>query len=390
MRRLFPLLLIAVLPVMAACTPQATTHVRPTASRGPAFTPARLPTATRPAPTAAATTPPTKPPIPTAITPTQPTATPQAIRIGPNTVQRLTKIGSLTLSSPLPISDLAWTPDGSHLVVPLLSAQGESLLQWYDAGTLSPATSPTEIRGSHAEFSPDGNLLVTAWSDLRDHLEIRRTEDWAVVQRVEGQFYGIHALAFSPDGRLLAMANGNARVRLLEVKSGLVLYELKVPFQGSHAPLVQDVAFSPGGELVAGAAYGGTVQVWRASDGRPVTTVQTGVTQPNAVAFLDSGRFVTTGFPLAQVWRSDGTLETKLDGRDKPLDVEISPNGRLLVTVERFQMLFWDVAGQKLAHRIESDEPIRGLRFSPDARRLAVMGEDGQTIGVWETTTETQ
>jgi WD40 repeat protein len=299
-------------------------------------------------------------------------------------VQKLSERRRLTLEGSFPIGDLAWTPGGMYLVLAMPTEKGEPLLRWYDTRTLSPAAAPTEIRGSHVAFSPDGKLMATAWSDLRDHLEIRRTADWTVSQRVGGQFYGIHALAFSPDGRLLAMANGSAQVRLLEVKSGLVLYELKVPCQGVHAPLLQDVAFSPDGKLVAGAAYGGTVQVWRTPDGSPVTTVQTGATQPNAVAFLDAGRFVTTGFPLANVWQIDGTLQTKLDGRDKPLDIAVSPDGRVLVTVERFQMLFWDVAGRRMVHRIESDEPLRALRLSPDGAALATIGgRDGRTIRVW-------
>lgn len=169
------------------------------------------------------------------------------------------------------------TPDGAYLVLAVPSETGErSRLEWYEARTLSPVAPPAEIQGSRVLFSPDGRFMAVSRSGLgEDHLEIRRAEDGRVVQTVAGFFYGIHALAFSPDGHLLAMANDNATVRLVEVKSGLVLYELTVLHQGVHAALAQDVAFSPDGELVGGAAYGGTVQVWRTFDGSPPTTVQT-------------------------------------------------------------------------------------------------------------------
>ncbi|MDQ7029798.1 MAG: hypothetical protein Q9O62_08490 [Ardenticatenia bacterium] len=392
------LLLVTPLLALLACTSRGALPAQPPITLTTTRTGAWIATATRPTVTGTRSHPPTELPTPTftstvlppppTTAPTPPTATVASppLLLAPDTVQRLKEIGKLSVAGALPINDFAWTPDGAYLVLAVPSETGEHSprLTWYEARTISPVVPPDEMQGSRVLFSPDGQFMAVARSGLgEDRLEVRRAGDGRPVQTVAGFFYGIHALAFSPDSRLLAMANGNATVRLVEVKSGLVLHELNVPYEGVHAPLVQDVAFSPDGELVAGAAYGGTVQVWRSADGSSVTTVQTGKVQPNAVVVLDSERFVTTGFPLARVWRIDGTVETELEGQESPLDLALSPDGRLLVTVERFYVLFWDVSRRRLVHRVESEAPLRSVRFSPDGSRLALIGEN--KIWIWGT-----
>jgi WD40 repeat protein len=73
-------------------------------------------------------------------------------------------------------------------------------------------------------------------------------------------------LAFSPDGKLLANGSGPVHhegpgeVVVWDVGAGTQLVTLHVPPKGHN--LIQSVAFSPGGELLAAGCWDGTIRLW--------------------------------------------------------------------------------------------------------------------------------
>jgi WD40 repeat protein/serine/threonine protein kinase len=151
----------------------------------------------------------------------------------------------------------------------------------------------------------------------------------------------LRELAFSPDGRRLAIAGADGTVHLVYVSSPGKGTEI-----AAHADDVQGVAFSPDGKLLATASTDGTARVWEYATGKPITPPLKHKGAVHAIAFSPDGRQFATGDALGAV-------------------------------------AVWDPATGKQTAGHQEVGPIFGLAYGPDGKRLASAGRDGQVF-IWE------
>jgi WD40 repeat protein len=242
-----------------------------------------------------------------------------------------------------------FTPDGKALAAVVLDRPERWSVHFWDVATGKAARDPLTVgKGGAFVLSPDGSRLavggdgVRVW-DLRRNRQVREFRFDRTIDDAWG-------LAFSPDGKLLAVAlhafgrdeEPSPLVRVFEVDSGR---EVFAAWRGRH---VNAVAFSPDGKLLAAAGEidDGLIRLWDLATHRQVRSIRADANVVFCLAFAPDGKTLASG---------GNTPAVKL----------------------------WDVATGKSAGRLVGHTgQVGALAFAADGRTLVSAGGDKQVL-VW-------
>ncbi len=240
-------------------------------------------------------------------------------------------------------------------------------------------------------YSPDGRLLAVA-----DQSGAITLWDAASRRRVGASLVGhsgpVNALAFSPDGQILASAGADGAVRLWTLAD---MGEIGSEELAGHADDVWGVAFSPDGRTLASGAADDTIRLWDVETRQPIGQPLAGHTSyVTSLAFSPDGRLLASGSDDATVRLWDGAsgepVGEPLEGHANTVwSVAFSPDGRTLASGSFDGTIrLWDVAGgQPPGPPLEGHEGwVRGVAFSPDGQTLASASDDS-TVRLWDVST---
>ncbi len=241
-------------------------------------------------------------------------------------------------------------------------------------------------------ISPDGKRMATSVEEDGSNRGVLKVWDAAtgrVVWRSKGHEGSVWGLSYSPDGKRLASAGSDHKVRVWELEDGHEPLELV-----GHSDFVAGVAFNHDGSRIASASWDGKVNLWDACAGGPPTLSFKGHTSPVfGLAFSpDGARIASAGDDLVvRTWStSDGHEILMRAGHTAAIHgVAYSRDGaRIASASEDGTVCVWDASKDAPPIRLLGHTgTVWAVAFHPDGKRLASVGFDG-AVKLWDVTGE--
>jgi WD40 repeat protein len=254
------------------------------------------------------------------------------------------------------VTGICFSTDGKQLA----SASADSIRIWNIGTGKEVLQCKSHGPGSVAlAFAPDGRMLASAGSDgsLR-FLDAMTGKELRRLQSARATRW----LAFSPDGQRLAAAGPTRAPVLWDVKTGAEA----TGFQGPRVP-VQALAFSPNGKVLAFGLATGELILLDAASGRQLHSLR-----PRGHV----SEYVTQ--------TPDGALHHTVVGQtDLVTALAFAPDStRLAAVATDHSLRVWDVAGGKRVLPKEY-AAIIALAFGHDGRTLLAVGDDHR-VRTWD------
>lgn len=279
------------------------------------------------------------------------------------------------------VEALVFSADGSLLASSFSYNSEEGVKLWRMPEGRLEKILPTQ--GHALAFSPDGQLLAVA--------EPQAVTLWRIAdgKRVRSHSCRVasftnYSVAFSPDGTLLAAACEN-QITAWKVSDGSQLFSMRGREKG--------IAFSPDSQLLA--VNGAGVKLYSTRDGKEVRTLYTSSCGRCAIAFSSDGQLVAASLEFdssIKIWKVSGGQEIRSYVTQGGYWSDIQalafvPSSKIVAIAEGEVIKLWDVendqwVGILQGHGGSIDSRIKALAASPDGKYLASGGADG--LALWQ------
>ena len=281
-------------------------------------------------------------------------------------------VNSISGYTTLEFTDVAFSPDGQTLA----AAHPWRISLWdAETGDLQRTIGAHSSNVTDIAFSPDGRLLASVSYDRTVSLWDTETGRW--INTFTGHAAGVESVSFSPDGNTIASGSQDDTVRLWDASLGAHLGTLEIGHR------IHSVAFSPDGRVlaIAGGYSKSPIQLW---DVETRTLI-------NAIARGPGGEIRDE---RGSLWDENGYFNknlTTLPG--EVLCVKFSPDGRFLASAGKahefiYSLHLWDAkTGDHVRTFIENGSEADFVAFSPDGQTLVSAGKTFSTVfSRWDTT----
>ncbi|RIK79187.1 MAG: hypothetical protein DCC67_10820 [Planctomycetota bacterium] len=288
---------------------------------------------------------------------------------------------------PIPVTALAFTPDGSQLVV---GGYHELLLFDPSTGALRNriANMPQRVHG--IALSNDGRWLVVAGGapGLSGEVRLIRWDNGSLDDRATQLLAAsddvMLSVAFRPDGKEVAAGGADGSVRLFDIDAAA--QRLKIDH---HADWVNAMQYSPDGKAIATGSRDKTAKVCDAASGALLAAYSDHEARVRSVAFTPDGACViSAGGAHVRQWKlADSTLVGEFTGAEKEVLALTLAGETLIAGGADSAAKAFKAADRSLVKSLAGHPSwILALAWSPASGRLAAGCFDG-TVVVWRSDT---
>ena len=294
------------------------------------------------------------------------------------------------------VSGVAWSPDGKRIA----SASGDHTAQVWDA---SDGGHILTYRGHASDvltiaWSPDGRYLATGGLDAT--VQVWNATSGAKVYSYHGHSDAVFDVVWSPDGKRLASTSFDGTVQMWDAFSGqhVLTYTAPTSLRGGAPAAANAVAFSPDGRYLAVGGAGAAVLL-DASSAKVLGYYGPPGGESHAVAFSPDGKYLAVGRDdsTVQIWNvASMTNVYTYDGHNTDVfTLAWSPDGKRIASGDGDgSAQVWDALTGAHAFNYRghmdyywghftSNQAVNSLAWSPDGKQIA-SGSSDTTVQVWE------
>ena len=231
-------------------------------------------------------------------------------------------------------------------------------------------------------FSPDGKHLAVASGIGIWIYDVDTAREVDLLNG--GQPTLIRSVAFSPDGTLIAAGTRDGGVQLWEVNRGRLLAPLRRPPSWRE---VDALAFSPDGKIVASGSHD-EIELWDVENQRHLKTLQGHKGRIFSLAFSLDGKTLASGAEdhTVLLWETaTGTNTATFQHSSEVFSVAISSNGESLAAVAGNSVNVWKLSTKKKVATLKDSKRVSVAIYSLDGTTL-VSGENGRAT-LWDVRT---
>ena len=238
-------------------------------------------------------------------------------------------------------------------------------------------------------YSPDGRMLAVgqAYYGVGGVIAYD-TSSWTIT-RYSARQDAVRTMAFSPNGTRFVFAGDDALVRLWDCASDQGMFVI-----GGLSDHVRSVTFSPCGKHIASPGNDKTVRVWDSQTGESLFVLRGHMEEVRSVKYSPSGEWLVSGGcdGTIRFWNSEtGEPGVVLNcSLDEVHCLAFSPDGRWIASghAEGRSQLWHVVSGEPGPVLHGHTRSVTGIAFSPDSRWIASSSMD-DTVRLWDASTGT-